>query len=645
MWNLYLDSYPPGMNAMYRQRREYDCNCCRKFIRDVGDAIAIINNQIVSVWDCVVPAPYDVVAKALATYVKTLPVIDVYRHIEPSAGVDKNREQKQDGVVITWNHFHTKIPNAYVTKGILLASTLGELRSGAEVFDRALGEIKVDALNTVLELIGQNSLYKGQEFKGLVEFFLQHKKAYESTPDHLKQFYAWNHAGERGDLLRFKNSSIGSLASDISTDGDLEAAVRLYEGKVAPSNYKRPTALVTKAMVDRARATIHELGLEDALVRRPATLSDISINNVLFANRDTRKSLAGDVFDTLETKTTSPMKFDRVEEVSIDDFIQKILPTASSIEVMLENKHASNLVSLVAPVDPNAPKLFKWDNPFSWSYVGEVTDSIKERVKAAGGNVTGDLRISLSWFNYDDLDLHLEGPGGEHIYFGSKKGRMPAGGMLDVDMNAGVGRTRTPVENIFYPDRNRMLEGQYRVVVNNFNLREKSDPGFVVEIEFDGQIHTFPHERPIANRANVQVAIINYSKKHGFQIGESLASMLTPKTMWGLKSQNFHEVSAIMLSPNYWDGSSTGNKHYFFMLKDCKSEGQVRGFYNEFLRSELNEHRKVFEMVGAKMKSDFTEEQLSGLGFSTTQRNALVCRVNGSFSRDVKAGSMTRVKS
>ena len=28
-------------------------------------------------------------------------------------------------------------------------------------------------------------------------------------------------------------------------------------------------------------------------------------------------------------------------------------------------------------------------------------------VKRAGGNVTGKLRVSLSWFNHDDLDLHV----------------------------------------------------------------------------------------------------------------------------------------------------------------------------------------------------------------------------------------------
>lgn len=61
-----------------------------------------------------------------------------------------------------------------------------------------------------------------------------------------------------------------------------------------------------------------------------------------------------------------------------------------------------------------------------------------------------------------------------------------------------------------------------------------------------------------------------------------------------------------------------------------------RGFYNEFLRSDLDQHRKVIEMVGARMKNEESERQLSGLGFSSTQRNSLLCRVSGSFARIIK---------
>ena len=91
-----------------------------------------------------------------------------------------------------------------------------------------------------------------------------------------------------------------------------------------------------------------------------------------------------------------------------------------------------------------------------------------------------------------------------------------------------------------------------------------------------------------------------------------------------------------MMSPNYWDGRGIGNKHFFFMLEGCRNEGKARGFFNEFLKSDLDQHRKVMEMVGNKLKTEESDRQLSGLGFSSTQRNSVLCRVQGSFNRIIR---------
>ena len=41
-----------------------------------------------------------------------------------------------------------------------------------------------------------------------------------------------------------------------------------------------------------------------------------------------------------------------------------------------------------------------------------MTDGVTQRVEAAGGNVHAELRVSLSWYNFDDLDLHAVTPDG-----------------------------------------------------------------------------------------------------------------------------------------------------------------------------------------------------------------------------------------
>lgn len=418
---------------------------------------------------------------------------------------------------------------------------------------------------------------------------------------------------------------------------EMDQAVRKFEAVVAPANYKRPTALVTKKMIESAKKTLEELGLISALERRYARLVDINVNDILFADRSTRKVISGDVFDSLNTKAAGKSKsLDRVEEVSIDTFIQEILPRAESVEILVENRHAPNLVSLIAPVDPTANGLFKWGNKFSWSYSGDLADSIKERVKQAGGNVTGELLCRLAWSNFDDLDLHMHEPTGYQIYFGNKRTLSPSGGMLDVDMNAGAGTTRTPVENIFYTHRRTMTEGVYELLVHNYYKRESADVGFEIEFDYLGTVYRFVYDKAVTDRSFVSVVAFKYTHAAGIEIIRSLPSSVASKQIWGLKTQEFQRVNVVMMSPNFWGDRGVGNKHYFFMLDACRNDGQARGFFNEFLKESLTPHRKVIEMVGAKMRTEESAEQLSGLGFSSTQRNEVLVRVKGSFTRTVK---------
>jgi hypothetical protein len=302
---------------------------------------------------------------------------------------------------------------------------------------------------------------------------------------------------------------------------------------------------------------------------------------------------------------------------------------------MFENKHENNLMSLVAPVNEDAPGMFKWGNNFSWAYKGEVADSIKERVKKAGGNVNAVLRCSLAWNNFDDLDIHIVEPNKNEIYFGNKRGFYSTG-FLDVDMNAGGSNSREAVENIIWTDKKKMGEGIYEVWVHQYSQRETKDIGFTVEIEYEGKILTFHYLKTMKTNDKVQVARFTFNKTEGIRIIESLDSTESTKTTWNIKTQQFHDVKMIMNSPNHWDGEKTGNKHYFFILENCHSGEATRGFFNEFLNEKLTEHRKVFEVLGSKMKTDANSDQLSGVGFSSTKKDTLICKVSGSFTRMLK---------
>jgi hypothetical protein len=63
---------------------------------------------------------------------------------------------------------------------------------------------------------------------------------------------------------------------------------------------------------------------------------------------------------------------------------------------------------------------------------------------------SGEIQISLSWHNYNDLDLHCIDPRGEEIFFANRRSSR-TGGELDVDQNAHLPYNTSPVENIYWP--------------------------------------------------------------------------------------------------------------------------------------------------------------------------------------------------
>ncbi len=631
VWDTYLDSFPEGTNLIYQERREYDCQCCKQFIRNVGHLVTIVDGKLVSIWDVEAEGYYADVAKAMSAYVKQFPIINVYMTSEPRYGGKTTHQMLENGEVKVWSHFNCTIPSNLVSSDY--PTKLSKVASAYQVFNRGLEELTVSALTTVSDLIAQNSLHRGAEFAGKVDGFLALKVAYDEQPTAVaKNIFVWKNIKNPVALTR--NSAIGTLLQDLSADKDLVSSVKSYEDKVSGTNFKRSSALITPGMIKKATDRITELGIEPALSRRFARIDDISVNNVLFVDRSVSPLMKDSIADLLATEVRPNNKvFDKVEEIGINEFISDVLPHAESLEVLVKNAHKSNLVSLIAPQDEDAKSIFKWNNPFSWSYNGNITDSMKENVKAAGGRVTGDLRFSIQWNdqndNPNDLDAHCKQPSGLEICYSNANGRMS--GTLDVDITQPRG---VAVENIIFTDKRRMKEGIYEFQVRNFS--ERGGKNFTAEIEFEEQIFSFSYTKKMRTKERVTVAKVQYSKAKGFKLIESLPHEALPSTNWNISTENFQKVSSVMYSPNFWDGQTQGNQHFFFMLDGCKNPERARGFYNEFLDSRLNEDRKVFEVLADKMKCELSDDQLSGLGFSITQRNELICKVNGSFTRTLK---------
>ena len=647
LWDLYLDSFPAGTNEIYRKRREFDCSCCHHFFRQMANVVVVKDGVIESIWDFDVDDPtYAPVVKALREEVHSHPIGSIFFYNKwrgSRVGSERTVSDGVDGLEI-WNHFFVDLPQCALLIGDAVGTRMGEVEASKSVLKRSLDEFDLESIDTVLELINQKSLYRGDEWKSLLNDFRKLKVKIDKMVSEVERTnLCWEVAASHGiAFTRIRNHSIGTLLIDISEGMDLDQAVRRYEAVVAPANYKRPKAIFTKKMLDDAKKKLEDMGYMDSLSRRFARAEDVTVNNILFCNRDAAKRVVGgkSLFDEMEKDVAvDPKKFSRATEISIDDFVSGVLPTAKEMEVLFENRHEANLVSLIAPENRDAKSMFKWENNFSWAYKGNITDSdIKQNVKNAGGKVDAPLRFSIQWNDvqedHNDLDAHAV-CGREHIHYINTIG-MDTHGKLDVDIITPQ-NGKAAVENIVYGDVERIRGKTFRFYVNCFTDRGGRG-GFRAEIEAFGNVYSYNYNAANGMRTgmNINVAEVTIDNNGNASIKHFLSSTSSISTheVWNVSTNQFVPVSMIMFSPNYWDEQTgNGHRHVFFILKDCINDESPNGMYNEFLKNDLLEHKRVFEALGAKMAVQQTDDQLSGVGFSTTKRNSLIVKVKGATER------------
>lgn len=638
MWQLYLATLPQIMSAT---ELWHNCTACHRWFRKAANIVALTSdNKIITLWSGETIPEYEHVFSVLNDYLlEKKQIKEAFFTSRSRVGLKTSYSEDDDGNPHRHDHFFLTLPKSVIRDGIKVGQAKDKASTNRQVFERSINDIDLDALDTVIELIEDNNLYRGQQWYKHLKKFRELKREVSSIDESDLNNWYWIQSMKAGSILsKIKNHSIGVLLLDLSEDVDIESALKRYEQVVAPSNYQRPKEIFTKKMLEEAKQKIEELGYSDSLQRRYAVMEDLSVKDVIFADRNVVSTLqdSTDFFDMLEQEAiTKPVDYGYIQAISLDEFISEVVPEATEIKLYTEASLISNFVSLIAPVNKDAPSMFKWDNPFSWAYKNNMADSMKQQVKAMGGDVDVDLRFSIRWNNTEewdksDLDAHCTEPGSQYeareIYYSNKQSRLNTGGWLDVDIidpKKGV----PAVENIRFKDKSKMRYGEYLFRVHQFTARS-GNAGFEAEIEFDGDIYHFTHYLPLKDGEYVDVAKVIYHEDGHFELVPILDSCSSNIECWNIKMNDFVPINLICFSPNYWGDNATGNQHVFFMLKDCISDDTPNAWFNEYLDNELKEkHKKVMEALGRAAKVQPSDNQLSGIGLATTRAKEVTFKV------------------
>lgn len=283
LFKTYLEAFPAGTNPIRKKATEHDCTCCKHFIRRIGNVVTIDEQGAWrTVWDTAAqkaPYPYDVIAQTLRSAVLAKSISDLFRvgAKEHSFGVAQTRSlDAESGKALTWDHFysgpipqHLRVENPDQVRG--------DYRTTVQVFERGLRELTPEAVEMVLSLIEANNIYRGEEHKPALLAFQKAQRAYVDLAEQDERWrsaFVWTNA--HGAAAKLRNSVIGTLVQDLSEvphqqlaeflretarlrdEGGaelpraVEQAVASFETKVAPANYKRPSAVITPMMVKRA---------------------------------------------------------------------------------------------------------------------------------------------------------------------------------------------------------------------------------------------------------------------------------------------------------------------------------------------------------------------------------------------------------
>lgn len=626
LWETYIESFRPEDNQVVNENRHYDCNCCKSFIRRYAGIVGIVDGKIMTIWNLPidVPKPFDVVVAAMKNYMSDKIITGKFLHDEDNMGTKYNLGTTPEKLGNRYEHFYANTPT--ICKSNSVDADNSAFVQTHQVIQRSLNELTINSVNLVLDVIADGNLARGEQMRPQLEAFKNAWNDWSQNPN--PELLEWELTQTQGRKIAIRNTAIGTLLINLSEGMDTAEAFFKYNNIVDPTNYKRVKPIFTEKQRKEAALELKAKGYENSLECRHAQLSDIRISDIFWANRQSKSVMQNDPLAFLSNSTSNgTAKNTNSTELDVNEFMS-LLSSTKELEIFVENEHEGNLMNLLTQVDPDSPTTLAWDNQFRWSYNGDLAGAsqIKKAVKLAGGNVEGVLNFRLAWneeggLDDSDLDAWASEPSGNHIGFSKPyRGKVlsPNGGSLDVDMQDT--NRKMAVENITWK---KAVNGDYKLWVNQYCSR--GSKGFVAEVEFGNETHTFIYDQPV--RGNVQVATVTH-KDGKWSIKPAFKSQQSSKDVWGIATGAYHKVNTFMLSPNYWN-NKVGNPHYFFFIEGLNNPNSVRSIYNEYLNNDLIGMKRIFEMLGAKLRVETSPNQMAGLGFTIDQKHKVNVKLDG----------------
>lgn len=453
-------------------RQHYNCNACRRFVNSYGGLVRILPNGDLDpvMWNFVPPEFFRAAVNNVRMKVQGSRVASVFITSERRLGV------AQTGI---WSHMCVDVP-----KNILHTSRLDTAYQAAckknedfKMLLNACNKYSYHTVETAVNLLRSNSLYRGEKTLGIAEWFLDIMRSVNLLNGKARTNFLWLKAATApSGFCHVSSSMIGTLLDDIQDGYDFNTIKARFNEKMNPLKYQRPQVAPGRANVARAEEIIAKLGMQNSLKRRFAQIHEVRKEWV--PDVYPTEAFSGGVFSGVKTKDDE-WKEIRDRNIQPDattmtwyKFRREVLPHAKKIELYVPG-YKGNFAALVTAEDIFAPPIIVWDNegarnPFNWyMYSGGS--------HASQWNLPSNEYVEVTGIT---LQPNLWQPGYDHhgngVFFllkGCKDTRNSASGLFPETLKGELREVRATIEA--YSQQNK-LAGYNEASACGLCLQERS---------------------------------------------------------------------------------------------------------------------------------------------------------------------------
>lgn len=364
LYDIFLENLPA------EARQHYNCRACRHFVNRYGDLVTIDDEGYIHpvMWRGFIPEFFRNACDAMRKEILNSKVTGVFLTSEKRLGV------AQTGV---WNHMCVDVNKSRIHRNLIANEwqAMAQKKQDFQMLLNAILKYDLKTVETAVNLLRSNTLYRSEKVLGIAEWFLDVKTNLEDLRGKQRTNYIWKKSATApAGFCHVSSSMIGTLLDDIEEGMSLDAVKNRFANKMNPTQYQRPQVAPAAQNVARAEEIVAKLGIANSLKRRFARLDELNLVWKPHEEKSTAKVGTG-VFSGIKTKEESRTKqksylIAKGGTLTWDKFQRTVLPNATKIELYIPH-HTESYAALVTAEDPSAPPVIQWDtdenrNPVSW---------------------------------------------------------------------------------------------------------------------------------------------------------------------------------------------------------------------------------------------------------------------------------------